>query len=40
MTDKLHALLRDKILLLDGAMGTMIQRHKFGEAAYRGTLGK
>ena len=28
--------LRERILLLDGAMGTMIQRHKLGEADYRG----
>ena len=27
----------DRILMLDGAMGTMIQRHKLDEAAYRGT---
>ena len=26
----------DRILMLDGAMGTMIQRHKLDEAAYRG----
>ncbi len=26
----------DKILIIDGAMGTMIQRHKFSEADYRG----
>jgi len=26
-----------RILFLDGAMGTMIQRHKLGEAEYRGT---
>ncbi len=25
-----------RILMLDGAMGTMIQKHKFGEAEYRG----
>ena len=28
--------LTQRILLLDGAMGTMIQRHKLGEADYRG----
>jgi len=28
--------LKQRILLLDGAMGTMIQRHKLDEAAYRG----
>ena len=26
----------DRIMILDGAMGTMIQRHKLDEAAYRG----
>ena len=34
--DHLHAALKQRILLLDGAMGTMIQRHKLDEAAYRG----
>ncbi len=29
-------LLRERILILDGAMGTMIQRHKLDEAAFRG----
>ena len=29
-------LLKTRILVLDGAMGTMIQRHKFSEADYRG----
>jgi 5-methyltetrahydrofolate--homocysteine methyltransferase len=28
---------KDRILIIDGAMGTMIQRHKLDEAAYRGT---
>jgi 5-methyltetrahydrofolate--homocysteine methyltransferase len=32
----LHQALKQRILLLDGAMGTMIQRHKLDEAAYRG----
>jgi 5-methyltetrahydrofolate--homocysteine methyltransferase len=32
----LPALLRDRIVVLDGAMGTMIQRYKLGEADYRG----
>jgi 5-methyltetrahydrofolate--homocysteine methyltransferase len=36
MTDTLNALLRDKILLLDGAMGTMIQRARLAEEDYRG----
>jgi len=35
-TGKLHQLLSERILLLDGAMGTMIQRHKLQEADYRG----
>ena len=33
---QLHEALKKRILLLDGAMGTMIQRHKLDEAAYRG----
>ena len=32
----LPRLLDERILILDGAMGTMIQRHKLDEAAYRG----
>ncbi|HEY5707457.1 MAG TPA: methionine synthase [Terrimicrobiaceae bacterium] len=32
----LHELLAARIVLLDGAMGTMIQRYKLDEAAYRG----
>jgi len=32
----LPELLRQRILILDGAMGTMIQRYKLGEADYRG----
>ncbi|HXK55065.1 MAG TPA: homocysteine S-methyltransferase family protein, partial [Gammaproteobacteria bacterium] len=35
-TGELQALLNDRILLLDGAMGTMIQQHRLEEAAYRG----
>jgi 5-methyltetrahydrofolate--homocysteine methyltransferase len=34
---RLEADLRRRILLLDGAMGTMIQRHQLEEADYRGT---
>jgi 5-methyltetrahydrofolate--homocysteine methyltransferase len=34
---RLEADLRRRILLLDGAMGTMIQRHDLQEADYRGT---
>src|SRR5213075_617993 len=33
---RLDALFARRILVLDGAMGTMIQRHKLGEAEYRG----
>jgi 5-methyltetrahydrofolate--homocysteine methyltransferase len=39
MTDRtaeLLALAKRRILILDGAMGTMIQRHGLGEADYRG----
>src|ERR1700757_4148308 len=32
----LETLLRERIILLDGAMGTMIQRHRLSEADYRG----
>ncbi|NOQ89170.1 MAG: methionine synthase, partial [Gammaproteobacteria bacterium] len=32
----LHEALKQRILILDGATGTMIQRHKLDEAAYRG----
>jgi len=32
----LPALLQQRILILDGAMGTMIQRYKLGESQYRG----
>ncbi|WP_047552252.1 methionine synthase [Methylotenera sp. G11] len=33
---KLRALLKQRILILDGAMGTMIQQYKLSEADYRG----
>jgi len=36
VTKRLDALLRERILVLDGAMGTMIQRHKLTEADFRG----
>ena len=36
MTTTLDKLLRERILVLDGAMGTMIQRHKLTEADFRG----
>jgi len=32
----LHKILSERIVILDGAMGTMIQRHKLAEADYRG----
>jgi 5-methyltetrahydrofolate--homocysteine methyltransferase len=32
----LPALLKQRIVIIDGAMGTMIQRYKLGEADYRG----
>src|SRR5438132_11416287 len=32
----LRARLAERILVLDGAMGTMIQRHKLSEADFRG----
>jgi 5-methyltetrahydrofolate--homocysteine methyltransferase len=35
-TEQLAELLRQRILVLDGAMGTMIQGHRLDEAAYRG----
>ena len=39
MTDSttLQTLLQQKILMLDGAMGTMIQAHDLSEHAFRGT---
>ena len=33
---QLEAALRQRILIIDGAMGTMIQRHRLSEADYRG----
>ncbi|MEO0972735.1 MAG: methionine synthase, partial [Pseudomonadota bacterium] len=33
---QLRSLLEERIVVLDGAMGTMIQRYKLDEAAYRG----
>src|SRR5512132_4140582 len=35
-TARLSALLRERILVLDGGMGTMVQRHRLDEAAFRG----
>ena len=37
-TETLRALLQSRILVLDGAMGTMIQQHSFSEAEYRAGL--
>ena len=34
---QLPALMQQRIVIIDGAMGTMIQRHKLGEADFRGT---
>lgn len=34
---RIEKLLEERILFLDGAMGTMIQKHKFTEEQYRGT---
>jgi 5-methyltetrahydrofolate--homocysteine methyltransferase len=34
--DVLTALLQERIAVLDGAMGTMVQRHRLAEADYRG----
>ena len=34
---RLPRLMQERILVLDGAMGTMIQRYKLGEADYRGS---
>ena len=33
---RLDSLLQERILILDGAMGTMIQRYKLAEKDYRG----
>ena len=35
-TELIKNLLKERILILDGAMGTMIQRHKLQESDYRG----
>ena len=35
-TEQLTEILRERILVLDGAMGTMIQRHQLTEEDYRG----
>ena len=35
-TERISALLTQRILLLDGAMGTMVQRRQLTEADFRG----
>ena len=37
VSDSIRRLAGERILVLDGAMGTMIQSHRLGEADYRGT---
>jgi len=34
---ELRAVLAQRIMIIDGAMGTMIQKHKLTEEDYRGT---
>ena len=36
MKNKIEDIIKEKILILDGAMGTMIQQHNFTEEDYRG----
>ena len=36
MTEQLYKALKERVLILDGAMGTMLQRYKFTEADFRG----
>ena len=36
MTNDLYKAIKSRVLVLDGAMGTMVQRYKLDEAAYRG----
>ena len=36
---QLRAILAQRIMILDGAMGTIIQQYKLDEAAYRGGPG-
>ena len=33
---KIQDHLRERIMIIDGAMGTMIQKHKLSESDYRG----
>jgi 5-methyltetrahydrofolate--homocysteine methyltransferase len=34
--EKLDAILKERIMVIDGAMGTMIQRYKLTESDFRG----
>ncbi|HNR06438.1 MAG TPA: methionine synthase [Saprospiraceae bacterium] len=36
MSDSIHEIIKQRILVLDGAMGTMIQKHALDEKGYRG----
>ena len=36
ISDRIEAQLRERILIIDGAMGTMIQGYKLNEADFRG----
>lgn len=36
LQDEIEAILQEKIMVLDGGMGTMIQRHKLSEDDFRG----
>ncbi len=38
--DRLEDIMKSRIVLLDGAMGTMLQAYKFGEADFRGEMFK
>ena len=37
VSEAISAIMQKRIFILDGAMGTMIQKHKFSESDYRGT---
>ena len=36
LQDEIEAILQERIMVLDGGMGTMIQRHKLSEEDFRG----
>ena len=36
MTTNIYDAIKSRVLVLDGAMGTMVQRYKLDEAAFRG----